>query len=221
MSRVAAALRRHGPGGLPVAVAARVAAMARERSEWRAERAFDRRRAIDTAGVLRDGATPYQPVHPAAFAELVAHLRDVDRGATTFVDIGSGRGRALFLAVEHGFREAVGVEVDAEHHRIAVANLRRYRGDRRAAIRLVHADARAFTLPGGPLVVFLYNPFPRAVMADFVERLRPERAWIVYEAPLDRDLFDAQPRFELVAERTRRAGASPRRPRFAIYRTCS
>ena len=45
--------------------------------------------------------------------------------------------------------------------------------------------------------------------------------WVVYEAPLERDLFDAAPEFELIAERTDRVGASPRRPRFAIYRATS
>ncbi|MDA0163874.1 class I SAM-dependent methyltransferase [Solirubrobacter ginsenosidimutans] len=205
--RVAAAARRHGPGGLPVAAVRRVAAVVGDRRERALEWSFDRRRGIDTAGVLRDGATPYQPVHPAAFRELVSHVPARD----TFVDIGSGRARALILAVEHGFRGAVGVEIDAEHHRTAEANVRRY-----PTIRLVHGDALRFRFPEGPLTILVYNPFPRSVMEAFVDRI-PADAWVIYEAPLDRDLFDA--RFELVAERTERAGASPRRPRFAIYRT--
>jgi SAM-dependent methyltransferase len=222
IDRLARAARRHGAAGLPAAAARRLAASWRTRAEARAERAFDRRRRISTAGVFRDGVTPYQPVHPAAFAELVG-LVPCDRSATTFVDIGSGRGRALFLAVEHGFRAAVGVELDPDHHRIAAENLRRYRGRRGAAIRLVHGDARALELPAGPLLLFIYNPFGPDVMGEFlagvVRQLRaaPRPAWLVYEAPLHRELFDAEPRFSLLAERTDRSAASPRRPRFAIY----
>jgi SAM-dependent methyltransferase len=204
MGRFTAALRRHGPQGVFAAACRRAAALAHDARERALERAFDRRRGIDTAGVLRDGDTPYQPVHPAAFAEFMAHVPV--RG--TFVDIGSGRGRGVILAVEHGFERAVGVEVDPVHHAIALANVRRY-----PAIELTCGDALDFEFPDGELVVFIYNPFPRTVMERFVTRI-PERAWIVYEAPLDRDLFDA--RFELIAERTERI--SPRRPRFAIYR---
>ena len=43
----------------------------------------------------------------------------------------------------------------------------------------------------------------------------------VASGTVKRDLFDAQACFELVAERRERAGASPRRPRFAIYRATS
>jgi SAM-dependent methyltransferase len=210
VSRLAAAARRHGPMALPVAAARRLAASARDRRERAREHEFDRARGIDTAGVIRDGETPYQPVHPLAFAEFLSYvpLR------STFVDIGSGRGRALILAIEHGFYQAVGVELEAEHHRIATENVRGHRD-----IRLVHSDARSFAFPQGPQVVFIYNPFPRSVMEDFVPRLDDLDAWIIYEAPLDRDLFDT--RFELVAERATRAGSSLRRPRFAIYRAGS
>ena len=209
MNRLVTAARRHGPGGLPLAASRRLAAVARDRRERTLEQVFDRRRGIDTAGILRAGETPYQPVHPAAFREFMSYVPERE----TFVDIGSGRGRALILAIEHGFRQAVGVESDAEHHRIATDNVRCYGS---GSIRLVHGDAREFVFPAGPLVIFIYNPFPRVVMETFVQRVPPD-AWLIYEAPLDRELFDA--RFELVAERTERAGASPRRPRFAIYRT--
>jgi SAM-dependent methyltransferase len=150
----------------------------------------------------------------------VSHL-PADLGEMTFVDYGSGRGRALFLAIEHGFRAAIGAEIEPAHHRVAVANLARYGG---ADIRLVHGDARALPLPAGPIAIFIYNPFPRPVMRDVVANLvrslrsDPRPAWVIYEAPIDRDLLDHEPLFELMAERTERAGASPRRPRFAIYR---
>src|SRR6266545_6853727 len=104
--RLAAALRRHGASRLPVAAARRLAATARRRRELAAETAFDRRRGIVTAGVIRmspsAASAGYQPVHPGAFREFLGHL-PADRQEMTFVDYGSGRGRALFLAAEHGF----------------------------------------------------------------------------------------------------------------------
>jgi SAM-dependent methyltransferase len=226
VSRVAAALRRHGPAGLPRAAALRAVASARHRLELARERAFDRRRRIDTAGVIHlnttGTTTNYQPVHPKAFRDFLRHVPG-DRGGMTFLDYGSGRGRALFLAVEHGFAAAVGVELEPAHHRVAEANRARYRG-RREAIGMRLGDARDLPVPAGPLVVFVYNPFPRDVLVAVLENVRaslatdPRPAWLIYEAPIDRDVLDADPLFELIAERTERAGASPRRPRFAIYR---
>ena len=227
--RAATALRRHGVAGLPTAAARRLAASARERLDAAGERAFDRRRGIATTGVVRASESApsagYQPVHPKAFRDLLAHV-PAERRAMTFVDYGSGRGRALLLALEHGFGAAVGVEVEPALHRDAEANLARYRAKmgRDGAIRLIEGDARHFRLPSGPVVVFLYNPCAREVLIEILAGIRgalreePRPAWIVYEAPLDRDLLDADPAFALVAQRTERAGASARRPRFAVYR---
>lgn len=200
---------------------------------WRyaqfAEYWFDRRRGMSTAGIVRAGegaaTTNYQPVHPKAFADFLPFLPR-DRARLTFVDYGSGRGRAVVLAIEHGFGAAVGVELDAGHHALAVANIARR--DRRhglgGRIRLVLGDARELPLPDGPIVVFIYNPFPRDVLAEVLRQLveslsaAPRPAWVIYQRPIDRDLLDDHPRLELVAERTKRDGASSRRPRFAIYR---
>jgi hypothetical protein len=179
---------------------------------------------VTRAGV--DGAaTNYQPVHPRAFADFLGYLPP-DRDRFTLVDLGSGRGRGVLLALEHGFGAAVGIELVPVHHHHALANLDRYERRARYAgrARFGLGDARELVLPGGPIVVFIYNPFGRDVMAGvlatIVSSLRsdPRPAWVIYEAPFHRDLLDADPTFELVGERTQRAGASPRRPRFAIYR---
>jgi SAM-dependent methyltransferase len=189
---------------------------------------FDTRRRVSTRGVVdlaRGEATPYQPVHPDALREFLDHL-PADRSGMTFVDVGSGRGRAVLLAAEAGFGAAVGVEIEPSHHAQALENLRRYRGPRtvRERIRLVHGDARELDVPAGPVVLFLYNPFGADLLRAVLDRVRealrasPRPAWVIYEAPVHRELLDADPAFALVAERAEREGASARRPRFAIYR---
>ncbi|HEY6887600.1 MAG TPA: hypothetical protein VI300_07470, partial [Solirubrobacter sp.] len=175
----------------------RIVGAVRWRAEIASEWAFDCRRGIDTTGVVRLDGTNYQPVHPAAFREFLAHV-EVRRSTTTFIDLGSGRGRALFLAVEHGFATAIGIEIEPLHHAIAAANLARYRRRRRRSrIRLLHGDARGVVFPSGALVVFMYNPFPREITKAVVDRLctslrrDPRPAWLIYEAPVDRDVIDA------------------------------
>ena len=44
-----------------------------------------------------------------------------------FVDMGSGKGRALLVASELPFAKIVGVELSQELHQIAEENVRRYR----------------------------------------------------------------------------------------------
>ena len=158
----------------------------------------------------------YMPVRPAAFREFLGYL-PIDREHYVFVDYGSGRGRALMLAAEAGFRRAIGVELDPCHHAIAAANVARHRS--RDRIDVIRGDARDVDLPPEPVVIFIYNPFPRGVMETVVRRIggQTPSGWLIYEATEDRDLLDGQSWLRLVAERRERAGGSPRRPRFAIY----
>ncbi|HEX4344913.1 MAG TPA: class I SAM-dependent methyltransferase [Solirubrobacteraceae bacterium] len=226
LETLAAALRRHGPVGLVRAAALRVRMLAERRALPLQERAYDRRRAIATAGTARLAhgreTTSYQAVHPRAMHTFLAHLPR-DRSPLVFVDYGSGRGRGLFLAIEHGFGAAVGIELERSHHEAAFHNVRAFRGEGER-ITLVCGDARDFELPADPIVLFLYNPFGReiveAVLASALEQLRarPRPAWVVYETPEHRELLDAEPAFRLIAERDDARGATPRTPRYAIWR---
>jgi SAM-dependent methyltransferase len=219
--------RRHGPIGLVRAGALRARMIAEHRALPAQERLFDARRGISTGGTVQwqrgSGTTNYQAVHPHAMRTMLRHLPR-DRSALTLVDFGSGRGRAAFLAIENGFGAAVGVELEERHHEIALQNQRAYRRAGRERIEFVRGDARSFELPDGPVVLFLYNPFGREVVEPVLRnavaalRAEPRPAWLVYEQPAHRDLVDDDPVYELIAERTTRRGASPRRPRYAIWR---
>ena len=68
--------------------------------------------------------SPYQPVPPEQFREMMAalavYLDQVSNFSQfTFIDIGSGKGRALLLATEYGFSRIIGIELlpelDAPH----------------------------------------------------------------------------------------------------------
>jgi len=126
---------------------------------------------------------PYQPSEPELFAEM---LRALPLGTKapkdfTFLDVGSGKGRALLLAADAGFARVVGVEIVPELHAVAEANIRKRREQQAAAsasaeqqIESVLADARDFLLPSGPLVIYLFNPLPEAALAGFIARLEQE-----------------------------------------------
>ncbi len=58
----------------------------------------------------------YQPSEPVLFREMVGGL-PIDCSEFTFIDVGSGKGRALLLAADYPFRRIIGVEVPPELHR--------------------------------------------------------------------------------------------------------
>ena len=145
----------------------------------------------------------YQPVPPEQFREMISALaghigESADLRQFTFIDIGSGKGRALLLALEWGFRRMVGVELLPELDRIARDNIRAFQEPGvNAEIELVCMDARRFTFPTEPSVVFLFNPLPkphlRVLLANLERSLRqnPRALYVVYANPIFERAFAA------------------------------
>lgn len=131
---------------------------------------------------------------------------DVAVPETTFVDIGAGLGRVAFLAAAHPFKQVVGVEVSPALHEIAKENLARFRNAtlRCRDIRFVRADASAWPLPKGDLLVYLYNPFDADAMAAFARRLidakDARRIWVMYHTPAQPDAYKETAAFAAVRE---------------------
>jgi predicted RNA methylase len=163
---------------------------------------FDTDHGIDTGGTTQLGglaiAGPYRrfgTVHiasdPDEFASAVASL-DVEHRDFTFIDLGSGKGRALVLALSYPFRRILGVEFALELYRAAEANLRRLAaaGTDVRRIELFHADVTTFDFPDEPTVIYLYNPFEGDVMRKVIQRVLRAHAenrrqiFILYATPL-------------------------------------
>jgi len=138
----------------------------------------------------------YQPTDPALFREIVGGL-GVDYREFTFIDLGSGKGRALLLASDYPFRRIIGVELLPELHGIAQVNLRKYRSPAQqcSAFELWCGDARQFAFPAEPTVLFTFDPFPehvlRAVMARLGRSLEehPRRLYVIYQNPVQESAF--------------------------------
>jgi SAM-dependent methyltransferase len=151
-------------------------------SEFR-QTEFDRRYGVETAATVglaelgdglanRDQANHYGAIDAGDFRALVRRAR-IDPRQFTFVDLGSGKGRALILAAELGFRAVVGVEFSPVLHEVALANLEVYRrrAGSKSAIRAVCQDATQYEFPSGPLAVFFYNSFRGPVLEQVLANL--------------------------------------------------
>ncbi len=140
-------------------------------------------------------ATHYEAVPPQDFHELM-RASPLEPERATFVDVGSGLGRAVMLASQYPFKQIVGVEVSPALHEIARDNLAHWRSNARPRspdIRLVRADATEWDPPAGDLVLFLYNPFSEAALrrliARIVKPLGPEIV-LLYHTPVESQALD-------------------------------
>jgi SAM-dependent methyltransferase len=136
---------------------------------------FDATHGTDTGGVIQlsdltllSSATEsvrYEPTSPAIFRQLMTAL-EIPFGDFEFVDYGSGKGRALMLAAEQGFRKVTGVEFAAELVEVAQRNVEIFNRGRvkPAVIELLHMDALDYVLPDVPLVLFFFAPFSGEVL---------------------------------------------------------
>lgn len=140
----------------------------------------------------------YQPVEPELFHEMMRSLR-VDFSQFTFIDIGSGKGRALLLAAEYPFRKITGVELLPELNAIAEENIRKFRSEHPSSplINTICDDATRFTFPDAPLIVLLNNPLPEPGLRKLAHNLaRRARQYdrpllVVYANPVLEEVFSA------------------------------
>ncbi len=139
--------------------------------------------------------SPYQPTDRELFHEMLdalAQQAEIDFAEFTFIDLGSGKGRALLMASDYPFRRIMGVELLPSLHRIAQQNLAQYHeaAQKCFAVESICADATTFALPDGPLVIYLFNPFQesglRRALANLEKSLdaNPRPAYVVYHNPL-------------------------------------
>jgi SAM-dependent methyltransferase len=167
---------------------------------------FDQRTGLDTAGVVKiyklDSvsanyvhAQGYQPINPKAFGDALKEV-SVGFGGYTFVDIGCGKGRALFLASDFSFRRIIGVEISPSLVRAALQNLAKWKG--RQNIEIICTDACEWEWPQDNLVIFLYNPFDKVVLSRVLENLHrslaiaPRDIWLIYCSPAHKRCVESQ-----------------------------
>jgi len=137
----------------------------------------------------------YAGVPPSGFRAAISRWQSIGLRHRieeyTFVDLGCGKGRAVLLASEFGFREAIGVELNAELAETARANARIWTaaGKAESPIRIECTDATEVDWPAGPCLVYMYNPFAKPVMQAVVEAMRErfgdrrDEVEVVYQKP--------------------------------------
>jgi SAM-dependent methyltransferase len=166
---------------------------------------FDREHGVDTDGqfegwtYLSDLAIPssnwidgndYAAIEPIRFEHVLASC-DIGLENYTFIDFGSGKGRALLLASEYPFKRILGLEFSPELHRTAEENLRRYRSTTQKCrdIQSLNVDFADYALPPEPSLLFFFHPGNTRVLSQVMAEIgrsllsHPRSLYIAYVAP--------------------------------------
>jgi SAM-dependent methyltransferase len=178
-----------------------------EQSKYRAYQAvhpFDQQFGVETGGLLYEVPSGhpndlhnngYFAVAPSVFHAVMSLMQErlrIDFTQFSFVDLGSGKGRALLLASEYPFRQVLGVELSPELDRIARSNIACYTQrspQPQAPVTAILGDAATFTWPEGPLLLYLWNSFTEPVMEQVIRNLHkslaqvPRQLYLIYIHP--------------------------------------
>jgi hypothetical protein len=190
---------------------------------------FDKSRHVETAAPVditgltvaggTDSCFEYVASRAATARLAIGELPIRDHRDYTFVDIGSGKGKILFVAAEYPFRRIEGVEFAAELHRQAQENIRAFHNRRQKCGRIesMHGNAIDYEFPRENLVIYFFNPFGPEVMEPVLENLEASIA----AHPREVLLVIAYPELEPVVRRRPRFAQVVSTRRFCIYRTCN
>jgi SAM-dependent methyltransferase len=134
--------------------------------------------------------TDYVPIEPERFRRVLACL-DVEFKDFTFIDFGSGKGRALLLASEYPFQRIVGLEFSPKLHRVAEENIRRYSSPTQECrnIQSLNVDFADFALPPQASILFFFDPCRGRVLAEVAAGIGrsllacSRTVFVVYVAP--------------------------------------
>lgn len=190
---------------------------------------FDLKYGTDTGGVVLVGALDipaermkhavrYQTALVDVFEAILAVFA-IPYEQFVFVDLGSGKGRALLLASRYPFKAVIGIELSPALHGIACRNIKTYRDDLQKCrqITCICGDATTYQIPDENAVFYLFNPFDEEIIEmvwkniEFSLARSARKVFIAYLKPVHRHVFDRSPILKVLRQTER----------FVIYETNS
>jgi predicted RNA methylase len=162
----------------------------------------------------------YEPTSARLIREILRRI-PMAPDQFAFVDLGSGKGRALLVASEFPFAKILGVELSSELHAIAEKNIEIYQPALQPCrnFELRCENAPAFTFPPDPFVLFMFNPFGDETIKRVLEnlaaslRLVPRQAFVIFVYAKRLDMQ----RFDILAGSTNVLCRTATTDRYAIY----
>lgn len=147
----------------------------------------------------------YEGTNSYVFKLVFSRIK-TDPQTGCFVDFGSGKGKAMFLAAEMGFREVIGVEFSRELVDVCNKNLEIFkkRAKTKTQFTVVHGDASEYPIPPHSSILFFSNPFNEELTLKVAANIlasyqaHPREIWIPHLYPQGNMAFAKFPEFECV-----------------------
>ncbi len=135
-------------------------------------------------------------------------LVKIDAPNSCFVDFGSGKGKAMLLAAEKGFRKVVGVEFSGELVEICRRNLEIFKRKKKSKteFEVIHADAAEYDIPDEANLLYFANPFDEMLIGKVIDNILkslekcPREIIVMHLYPQGNMAFADHPRFLLERE---------------------
>jgi SAM-dependent methyltransferase len=157
----------------------------------------DHKRGVSTTRAVKDrelGITDarchwYVATDYETFERAMQHV-DLRPNEDVFVDFGSGKGRIVLLAAHYPFRRVMGVEFSEALNDVGQRNLAQTRHTLKCKdVQLIQANATEWAIPNDATVLFFFNPFDGAILAEVCANIQrslaeePRKMTIIYVRP--------------------------------------
>lgn len=171
----------------------------------RGEKVNEKLYEISTSSIKKSNSTEFFHYQGAGylvlfriFQKIVSQTKDFE-----FVDIGSGKGRVIFVAESFGYKNLTGIELDNELIKDSLENLKHYSlKNATSKITFININAINYNYKNQPAVYFLFNPFNGSVLKKVLDKIvesTKEETWFVYMNPNYLEAFSPDV-FEVIYE---------------------
>jgi SAM-dependent methyltransferase len=143
---------------------------------------------------------------PSGRSVIPRLLRKIGAGPSdVFIDVGSGKGRAVFQAARFPLKRVIGLELADELNQVARYNVEHNRDRLKCAnVELITGDAVEYTFPDDITIAYFYHPFSGKTFEDVIDNLiasldrSPRELRLLYGYPMMADYVRKTGRFEQV-----------------------
>lgn len=156
----------------------------------RAESKYEKQFGIKTAKIKRSDSSEFFHYQGASYLQLIRILNKIYLFTKDFefVDIGCGKGRAVFVAESVGYTNLTGIELDGALVSEAIDNLKIYPLKKNnSQVEFLQANALNYKYKNTKTVYFLFNPFNEEILSEVLKKIKTEstsETWFIYMNPL-------------------------------------
>jgi SAM-dependent methyltransferase len=147
---------------------------------------------LQTSSDNKDHAVHYQATKARPLLRLLESLKLPPE--SVFVDLGSGKGRALLIASKYRFKRVVGVEFCSA---LCVEARKNYeifqqRSFSLSPVEIIECDAAKYEFKEDENIFYLYNPFGQVVLRQVLANIgrslerHPRPIWLIYNTAEER-----------------------------------